>query len=420
MERLPRRVYRHLSTVRGRPVPATAVASGGAILAGIAVVVALAGGGVAAGSNRSGLGGSSGELRAGLGQGAARQLPAGEGAGGSAAGRPWQATPAPAGSAGLPRDRQLRGIILPDLLIVAPAGLTSAQTASLGAIRGLSKVITLDGGQVTAAGRPVNVVGVSPDQLRSWVPLRTASDQAIWSGLAAGGFVASDAAAASLGVRPGGSYQLSGGSAVTVRFVGSARLGIAGIDLLVNQAVSRRLGLVPRVAALISAPGLRMSSLLARVQLILGSGARLVSLRGRQLPVATAQPGQITSYLQLFQASAARYCPALSWTVLAAIGQIESADGQNVGPSSAGALGPMQFLPSTWAAWGIDGFGRTGTPDVMNPLDAVPSAARMLCADGASAGSQAGLRQAIFDYNHATWYVNEVLALAARYAASYR
>jgi membrane-bound lytic murein transglycosylase B len=109
----------------------------------------------------------------------------------------------------------------------------------------------------------------------------------------------------------------------------------------------------------------------------------------------------------------------MSWTVLAAIGQIESADGQNMGPSSAGALGPMQFLPSTWAEWGIDGFGPAGPPDIMNPFDAVPSAARMLCADGASSGTQAGLRTAIFAYNHADWYVTEVLALASRYAAEY-
>ena len=47
----------------------------------------------------------------------------------------------------------------------------------------------------------------------------------------------------------------------------------------------------------------------------------------------------------------------------------------------------MQFLPSTWAVWGIDGFGQTGPPDIMNPYDAVPSAARMLCADGAASGS---------------------------------
>ncbi len=133
---------------------------------------------------------------------------------------------------------------------------------------------------------------------------------------------------------------------------------------------------------------------------------------------AAPPTGRPANYLQLFQESAARYCPGLSWTVLAAIGQIESADGQNIGPSTAGALGPMQFLPSTWATWGIDGFGDTGAPDIMNPFDAVPSAARLLCADGATSGG-AGLRQAIFDYNHATWYVNEVLTLAAEYAREY-
>ena len=118
----------------------------------------------------------------------------------------------------------------------------------------------------------------------------------------------------------------------------------------------------------------------------------------------------------MYQESAARYCPELSWTVLAAIGEVESGNGANVGPSSAGALGPMQFLPSTWQQWGIDGFGDTGVPDIMNPFDAVPSAAAMLCADGADRGA-AGLQAAIFSYNHADWYVNEVLAIAREYAA---
>ena len=124
------------------------------------------------------------------------------------------------------------------------------------------------------------------------------------------------------------------------------------------------------------------------------------------------------NWLDLYRESAALYCPGLSWTVLAAIGEIESADGANDGPSSAGALGPMQFMPSTWRIWGTDGFGQTGAPDIMNPLDAVPSAARMLCADGAAQGG-AALSAAIFDYNHAGWYVSEVLALAGEYAQEY-
>ena len=199
----------------------------------------------------------------------------------------------------------------------------------------------------------------------------------------------------------------------------AAPLGVAGVDLVVDSATSRQLGLVHQVAALISAPGAGMTTLTAKVRAILGSKAKIVSLRQQQLPVATVTGSQRpSSYLELFKASAARYCPGLSWTVLAAIGQIESADGANVGPSTAGALGPMQFLPSTWKIWGTDGFGQTGPPDIMNPFDAVPAAARLLCADGAAAGGRA-LASAIFDYNHASWYVSEVLALAAQYAADY-
>jgi hypothetical protein len=54
----------------------------------------------------------------------------------------------------------------------------------------------------------------------------------------------------------------------------------------------------------------------------------------------------------------------------------------------------------------------------MNPLDAVPAAARMLCADGAASGG-AALSAAIFAYNHAAWYVREVLVLAGEYAQEY-
>ena len=311
------------------------------------------------------------------------------------------------------------GIILPDLLVVVPRGLNRAEIARLRAIKGVMKLIAFDGAQISVSGQPASVIGVSPSQFRSWVPLRTASDKELWARLAAGQFIAETASAARLGLAKAAVYGLDGASSVHVRFGGAARLDVAGVDLVVDQAVSRKLGLVHQVAALISAPGPSIATLTAKVRRVLGAGVRLVTLRGQQQAVPVT-PGHITNYLQLFQASAAKYCPSLSWTVLAAIGQIESGDGRNVGPSTAGALGPMQFLPSTWAEWGIDGFGPAGQPDVMNPFDAVPSAARMLCADGAQAGTQAGLRQAIFDYNHADWYVNEVLALAAEYAAEYR
>jgi hypothetical protein len=324
-------------------------------------------------------------------------------------------------------------ITLPDLLIVAPKGLTPAQITKLGAIPGLRDMVTFDGAEIKAGGAPVTVLGVDPTTLRSWVPLRAASDQAFWTALAAGEFVAQTPASTALQLKSGAQYQLAGGSTVIVRYGLAAALGLTGVDLLVNQSLSARLGLDRRVVGLISAPGVAIGTLQSEVTQILGASGRIEVLRPQPAPAAAPSSSPSSSpsptgtgststrpasYLELFQDSAADYCPGLSWTVLAAIAQIESGDGQNDGPSTAGALGPMQFLPSTWAEWGIDAFGETGPPDVMNAYDAVPSAARMLCADGA-AGGGTELSDAIFDYNHADWYVSEVLALAAEYAADY-
>jgi murein DD-endopeptidase MepM/ murein hydrolase activator NlpD len=113
--------------------------------------------------------------------------------------------------------------------------------------------------------------------------------------------------------------------------------------------------------------------------------------------------------LSLWRHAGAAY--AVPWQVLAAINKIESNFGRNMGPSSAGAIGWMQFMPSTWLRWGTDGNG-DGVADPWNPDDGVYSAARYL----AAAGAVDDLRRAIFAYNHADWYVNEVLGLARVYA----
>ena len=122
-------------------------------------------------------------------------------------------------------------------------------------------------------------------------------------------------------------------------------------------------------------------------------------------------------YLAWYQA-AARTCPGLSWEVLAGIGTIESDNGRSnargvhQGKNSAGAEGPMQFEPATFAEYAVRA-DRSARLSPYNPEDAIFTAARMLCADGAARGSAAGLRGAIFAYNHAHWYVREVQALAA-------
>lgn len=109
---------------------------------------------------------------------------------------------------------------------------------------------------------------------------------------------------------------------------------------------------------------------------------------------------------------AARDCPGLPWAVLAAIGRVESRHGADRRRSPAGALGPMQFMPATWRVYGVDADG-DGKADVYDPDDAVHGAAKYLCANGG--GNSMTLRQSLWDYNHAGWYVDDVLAQARRY-----
>ncbi len=134
------------------------------------------------------------------------------------------------------------------------------------------------------------------------------------------------------------------------------------------------------------------------------------AITGQEASACTAQPAASSAaaipanYLAGFRAAGTRY--GIPWTVLAAIGKVESGFGADDGPSSAGALGPMQFEPATWALYGDGG-------NIMNPADAIPAAARLLAANGAPGN----LRQAIFAYNHSASYVQLVLSWAARYAA---
>jgi len=311
---------------------------------------------------------------------------------------------------------------VPDLIAAVPGGITSSQLAAISRLRGVQAVLPVDGGKVTVNGQSANLLGVSPPAFRSWTPLSTSGSAAIWSNLGQGKLISTRAAARRLHLAAGKSYPVSAAVLARLPFGGATALSVTGADAIVNLSRSAQLGLAQNFAVLISAPpSASLPTLMAQVKSVIGKSGQVVNLvsyglvTASQTPVATTIPaGAPANYLNLFKASAARYCPGMSWTVLAAIGQIESGDGANNGPSSAGALGPMQFMPATWAEWGINGFGPPGPPDIMNPLDAIPSAARMLCAAGA--GNPATLSQAIFAYNHATWYVAEVLALASEYA----
>ncbi len=149
------------------------------------------------------------------------------------------------------------------------------------------------------------------------------------------------------------------------------------------------------------------------------------------------------SALAAYQDAVAARCPGLSWAVLAAVGKIESDHGRISPPPILGprldgagavaaiadsdggrldadpvwdrAVGPMQFLPSTWARYGVDGDG-DGVADPHNIVDAAHSAAAYLCANGASDPQR--VREALYAYNHSWDYVERVLAQADAYTAA--
>jgi hypothetical protein len=298
----------------------------------------------------------------------------------------------------------LRRIVPPHVLAVVADGISEAQAARVRRIGKVRDVIVVDGGAVFLQDRRVNVLAVDPSRFRSWTSPQTARNQGVWAALAADRFVAATGTARELGLRPGETYPITARATPGVVLGGTAPLGIPEVDLLVSRRTGTALGLISSVALLVNAPGVEPAGLVGKVKDILGGRATVVDLEA-----AAARDGT-GSYFDLYKKGAAG-CPGLSWTVLAAIGQVESGHGRDVGPSSAGALGPMQFLPSTWRAYGVDGDG-DGKADIMNPYDAIPAAARYLCASGA----RSDLYKAVYAYNHAHWYVQKVLALANAYA----
>ncbi|MGO9248935.1 MAG: lytic murein transglycosylase [Solirubrobacteraceae bacterium] len=109
--------------------------------------------------------------------------------------------------------------------------------------------------------------------------------------------------------------------------------------------------------------------------------------------------------LPIYQAAGTAY--GIPWQVLAAINQVETDYGRDLSLSSAGAEGWMQFLPSTWARYGVDATG-AGYKDPYNPADAIFAAARYLRA----AGGDTNIRAAVYSYNHSQAYVDSVMLRA--------
>lgn len=130
-------------------------------------------------------------------------------------------------------------------------------------------------------------------------------------------------------------------------------------------------------------------------------------IRGK-ITMKTSKPKGPKRLLRYYAEGERRF--GVPWTILASVNLIESKMGRLNGPSSAGALGPMQFMPATW-----DAYGR-GSP--FNTHNAIIAAARYLAANGAPGN----MRNALWHYNHSDYYVNAVLAYhrhMKRYPDSY-
>jgi membrane-bound lytic murein transglycosylase B len=205
-------------------------------------------------------------------------------------------------------------------------------------------------------------------------------------------------------------------------------------------------------------------------QLSAGAPAGALTLTAMPVQVARTQPAgppEITGLaangipnvaLNAYRVAAARMANAdpgcgIDWSLLAGIGRVESNHGRFggaslnpdgsttpkiIGPPLDGgqfayigdtdggtwdgdsrydrAVGPMQFIPSTWRAYAVDGDGN-GTTDPTNINDAALGAAHYLCVAGGDLRTSAGQHRAVMAYNHSDSYVAEVLALAAAYAA---
>jgi hypothetical protein len=169
--------------------------------------------------------------------------------------------------------------------------------------------------------------------------------------------------------------------------------------------------LLPAAGAAVTV-GVLVATLLALSALL--GGASAASGCDPTLEAPTAVPGAPPMLQPIFAAAARRYRLGRDGaSILAGLTSVESGFGQNMGPSSAGAIGWTQFMPATWARWGTDA-NHDGTRDPYDAIDAIFSSARLLRASGAPGDWY----RALFAYNHADSYVNAVLDRAKQLAGA--
>ncbi|MGC5014664.1 C40 family peptidase [Streptosporangium sp. DT93] len=195
-----------------------------------------------------------------------------------------------------------------------------------------------------------------------------------------------------------------------------------------------------RLALILGVAALCMMTLVMAPMMMIGGFPSFPSISGPEAQAACRETAQTVGdesetatsdipekYLKLYREHGKEI--GVQWNVLAGVGKRETDHGRSTlqgvqsGVNYAGAAGPMQFLISTWGGkakikipstfngYASDGDG-DGWADVYNPADAILGAAKMLKRNGAPED----VRRALFVYNRAWWYVDQVMEIAGRYA----
>jgi hypothetical protein len=315
---------------------------------------------------------------------------------------------------------KLHHLAAADAVVSVRHGASVKALKALSRSSGINAVAALDRGTVTLPTGKLRVLGVPLSVIRGFTPRVTAVSNPLWRSVARGELTVGYAAhQKKLRHRLGDTMTARGAHStrVPLRIGAFATLDLGDAQGIVSNQRSASLGLAKSREVLVAAPKISLDSLRSDLTRSLGRHIHVSITRPEPVNQALASSYAVTtipsSYLDLYRRAAVT-CPGLPWEVLAGIGTVETGNGRNVHRSTAGAEGPMQFMPSTWSMYGMDADG-DGKANIQDPVDAVFSAARYLCAAGAGHGGRS-IDNAIFSYNHAWWYVREVLVIANHYA----